>query len=82
MVAVVNGDTGKLHATAYMLSQSDLLSNIEFVFGQFRTYQVPVVEVERQARLDFGEKVRNADPLRKQEVFAIREVVNLDDIVL
>ena len=82
VVAVVNGDTGKLHATAYMLSQSDLLSNIEFVFGQFRTYQVPVVEVERQAMLDFGEKVRSADPLRKQEAFAIREVVNLDDIVL
>ena len=82
VVAVVNGDTGKLHATAYMLSQSDLLSNIEFVFGQFRTYQVPIAEVERQAMLDFGDKVRNADPLRKQEAFAIREVVNLDDIVL
>ena len=82
VVAVVNGDTGKLHATAYMLSQSDLLSKIEFVFGQFRTYQVPVAEVERQAMLDFGDKVRNADPLRKQEAFAIREIVNLDEIVL
>lgn len=82
VVTVVNGNTGKLHATAYMLSQTDLLNDIEFVFGQFRTYQVPVIEVEQQTKLDFGDKIRKADPLRGQEAFAIREIANLEEIVL
>lgn len=81
VVTVVNGDSGKLHATAYMLSQRDLLTDIEFVFGQFRTYQVPIVEVERQTRLDFG-KLGKHDPLRDQEAFAIREITLLEDVVL
>ena len=81
IVALVNGNTGKLHATAYMLSQRDLISNLEFVFGQFRTYQVPVAEVERRTGLVMA-KLRRADPLRDQESFAIREIARLDDIVL
>lgn len=81
VVAVVNGETGKLHATAYMLSQRDLLTNIEFVFGQFRTYQVPISEVERQTHLSFG-KLRRYDPLKDRETFAIREIALLRDIVL
>jgi endonuclease G len=81
VVVVVHGETNKLHATAYMLSQKDLLTNIEFVFGQFRTYQVPVSEVQRLTTLDFGNLVK-ADPLYKQEAFAIREIASLRDIVL
>ena len=64
-----------------MLSQTDLLTDIEFVFGQFRTYQVPITEVESQTKLNFG-KLRNADPLKDQEAFAIREVATLRDVVL
>ena len=49
VVAIVkDGSTRTLSVTAYMLSQRDLLSTLEFAFGQFRTYQVPVSEVERQ----------------------------------
>ncbi len=81
IVVVVHGRTGKLHATGYMLSQTDLLTDIEFVFGQFRTYQVPIAEIEAQTRLNFG-KLRNADPLKDQEAFAIREIATLGDVVL
>jgi endonuclease G len=81
VVTVVNGHSGKLHATAYMLSQRDLLTDLEFVFGQFRTYQVPISEVEDRTGLSFG-KLRKADPLRDQESFAVREITKLDEIVL
>ena len=81
VVAVVNGDTKKLHATAYMLSQSDLLTDLEFVFGQFRTYQLPIADLEERTRLDFG-KLVNADPLKDQESFAVREITKLQQVVL
>lgn len=81
VVALVNSKTRKLHATAYMLSQKDLLNDIEFVFGQFRTYQVPVSLVEKETRLKFG-NLRKFDPLDKVEAFPVREIVSLQDIVL
>ena len=57
------------------------LTDLEFVFGQFRTYQVPVSEVEKRTGLDFG-KLRRADPLKDRESFAIREIDKLEEIVL
>jgi len=79
VVSLVHG--GKLHATAYVLSQRDLISGLEFVFGQFRTFQVPVAEVERMTDLGFG-PLRKADPLGEAEVAPVREIVRLEDIVL
>ena len=81
VVTVVNGDNNKLHATAYMLSQRDLLTDLEFVFGQFRTYQLPIKDLEERTGLDFG-KLRNADPLRDQESFAVREITKLEQVRL
>jgi endonuclease G len=81
VVTVVNGDTGKLHATAYVLSQKDLITDLEFVFGQFRTYQLPIAELEERTGLDFG-KLSNFDPLKDQETFAIREISKLEEVVL
>lgn len=81
VVAVQNGQNKKLHATAYMLSQRDLLTNLEFVFGQFRTYQLPIAELMKRTRLDFG-KLAEADPLKAQESFAIREIAKLEQVRL
>ncbi|MGH9902714.1 MAG: DNA/RNA non-specific endonuclease, partial [Pyrinomonadaceae bacterium] len=47
IVAMVKEDGDRLSATAYMLSQADLLTDLEFVFGQFKTYQVSVSYVEQ-----------------------------------
>ena len=60
VVVIVKGD-GRLSATAYTLSQRDLVTGLEFVFGEFRTYQIRVREVEEWTGLDFGE-LRNFDP--------------------
>lgn len=46
VVTVVNAFTKRLSVTGYLLSQGDLLGDLEFVYGQFRTYQVPVARIE------------------------------------
>lgn len=50
-------DDGTLSATAYLLSQKDLIGGLEtvgFTFGQFRTFQVPVATIEQLTGLSFG----------------------------
>lgn len=65
-VAVMMHD-GNLSATGYMLSQQELLNRLEaaFVYGEFKTYQVPIHLIEELTGLDFG-ALRNFDPLREQ----------------
>ena len=41
-------------ATAYLLSQTKLLEELEFIFGQYKTYQVAIKEVESLTGLNFG----------------------------
>jgi len=81
VVAMINDQTGKLSATAYTISQKDLISNLEFVFGQFKTYQLPIAAVEKSTGLDFGD-LKNYDPLRNVEGVVTRELTSLDEIVV
>ncbi|MCC6590534.1 MAG: DNA/RNA non-specific endonuclease [Bryobacterales bacterium] len=61
-IAVIkNRDTGKLWATGYIRSQQELIAGLEFVFGEFRTYQVPISMIEKKTGLDFG-SLRSFDP--------------------
>lgn len=61
-------ETGELSATAYLLTQDDLLGGLEetFVYGAWGTWQVSVREVERRTGLSFGD-LRDADPLEEAE---------------
>ncbi len=52
-----------LASSAYVLSQADLVSNLEFAFGPFRTYQVPIGRVSRWARLRFDPAIVAADAM-------------------
>jgi endonuclease G, mitochondrial len=63
-VVATTTEAGKLHATAYLLSQKNLLDTLEagFEFGEFKTFQVPVTRIESASQLDFG-TLRDADPL-------------------
>jgi endonuclease G, mitochondrial len=56
---------GTLAAAAYVLSQGELLKALpeEFVFGEYKAFQVRVSEVEERTGLRFGE-------LREHDVFA------------
>ncbi|MCI0347152.1 MAG: DNA/RNA non-specific endonuclease, partial [Chloroflexi bacterium] len=65
-VVVMVKDDGELSATAYVLSQADMVTGLEFAFGEFRTYQIPVTDVERWTHLDFG-TLRDFDPKKDQD---------------
>jgi len=58
-----------LSATAYLQSQRDLISGVkEFGYGEYKTYQVPVADIEALTGLDFG-KLREHDPLSRLKSF-------------
>jgi endonuclease G len=81
VVAMVDAATHNLSVTAYVVSQADLLTGLEFVYGQFRTYQVPVSRIESLTGLDFGQ-LKGGDPLNGQETLAARELISTNDISL
>src|ERR1700687_840887 len=65
VVVMVRKDTHRLSATGYLLSQKDMLTGFEaFAFGQFKTYQVTLREIEQLTGLDFG-GVKNSDPMSR-----------------
>jgi len=80
-VAVMVGPSGKLHATAYLLSQTQLLDDLEFAFGRFRTYQVRLEAIEEKTGLDFG-VLRRFDPLAETEGFAVQVINGPEDVII
>ena len=54
VAVIVREDTGALSATGYILSQRDMITGFEFVFGQFKTYQVTLRKIAELTGLDFG----------------------------
>ena len=70
-----------LHATAYLLGQADLLTDFEFAFGEYRTFQVPVSQVEQLTGLDFG-RLKRADPLDAVESLAVHIIEGPESLVL
>jgi endonuclease G len=61
-VAVMVKEDGTLSATAYLQTQKNLIADLEFAFGAYKTYQVPVSLIEELTELDFG-PLRQHDPL-------------------
>ncbi|MWA05324.1 endonuclease [Actinomadura sp. LD22] len=85
VVSMVTG-TGRLSATAYLLSQSSLIADLptveSFSYGAYRTYQVPVRRIADLTGLGLDACVQ-ADPLERLETTpAPREVVRPEDLVL
>jgi endonuclease G len=82
VVVMVREDTGRLSATAYVLSQLDFMDDLEFAFGPYRTYQVPIRQVEELTDLDFGD-LKSFDPLAEREAAGAYIVLSsLDDLVV
>lgn len=83
-VVVMRRDTdGALSATAYLLTQADLLADLEspFVFGAWRTYQVSITTVEAHTGLGFPH-LRAHDPLHTAEEGAPAALPLLSDFNL
>jgi endonuclease G len=81
VAVMVRSDTDKLTATAYLVSQSDLLTHVEFAYGQFKTYQIAVSRVEAMTGLDFG-TLPKYDPFKPVEGAGFRELLGPEQIVL
>lgn len=75
-VAVNMRSDGKLSATGYVLSQGEFMDDLEFAFGPFRAFQVPIRKVESLTGLSFG-VLREHDPL--SDVEGVQPIVPLDD---
>ena len=54
VVALMSADKN-IEATAYLLGQAAFLSDIEFAFGEFKTFRTSVAKIEELTDLDFGE---------------------------
>ena len=65
-VAVIIKDDGNMSATAYLQTQKNMIENLEFAYGKYKTYQVPVSRIEEITGLNF-ENLTNFDPIAKIE---------------
>jgi endonuclease G len=78
VIAFIHDRTRKLCATSYTVSQADSLRPEEFVYGEFKTYQVSIKSIEARTGLSFG-PLAEVDPIRGEE--AIAEVLStVEDI--
>lgn len=78
-VVVFVKEDGQMSATAYIQSQRNLISDLEAWegFGEYKTYQVPVANIEQLTGLDFGE-LRNHDPLLPADLEAAPQAVLIE----
>ena len=85
-VVVMVKESGDMSATAYLLSQAELIAGLEvmpeeFSYGAYRTFQVPVRKVEERTRLSFG-TLPDVDPLAGLEADRADEISDFDEIRL
>ena len=65
-IAVIVKKDGNLSATAYLQTQKNLIEDLEFAYGEYKTYQVPISKIEAITGLDFVD-LRNYDPINQLE---------------
>jgi endonuclease G len=80
-VVVMVKDDGTMSATAYLQTQKNLITELEFAYGKYRTYQVPITRIEVLTKLDFG-TLRSHDPLADIEGAIARVISGPNDIKL
>ncbi|MFC0524218.1 DNA/RNA non-specific endonuclease [Pontibacillus salicampi] len=80
-IAVMVKEDGTLSATAYLQTQKNLVGNLEFAYGDYKTYQVPVSKVEELTGLDFG-PLRKHDPIQNLESTIGHIIEQKEDITL
>ncbi len=78
-VVVMVKDDDTVSATAYLQTQKNLISDLEFAYGKYKTYQLPVATIEGLTGISFGE-LRSHDPLANIESTVGRLIERSDDI--
>jgi len=79
IITFIHDGTGKLCATGYTVSQEDYLKNEEFVYGEFKTYQVSIKSLEAKTGIDFG-RLADIDPIKGEEAISTA-LMSVEDIV-
>jgi endonuclease G len=80
-VVVMVKDDDMLSATAYLQTQKNLISDLEFAYGKYKTFQLPVVTIEGLTGISFGD-LRTYDPLANIESTVGRLIERSGDIRL
>jgi endonuclease G len=79
---VKNDDDHSISSTAYLQTQKQLIEDLKFVFGEYKTYQVQITKIESLTGLDLG-NLRNFDPLSKiKDIIPIKIINDEKDIIL
>jgi endonuclease G, mitochondrial len=80
-IVVMVKSSGAPSATAYLLTQRNLLGERDFAFGEFKTYQVKIRAIETLSNLTF-DGLDQHDPMsRSRELVVARRVNQLTDIL-
>jgi endonuclease G len=84
VVAFVSNE-GRPSTTAYIIGQTEELSELEAAFGRFQTYQCSVRSIEGKTGLDFG-PLRDLDGFSNSEISLpipiLREITRGSDILV
>ncbi len=80
VVTIIKNDSS-ISSTAYLQTQKQLIEDLKFAFGEYKTYQVAVTNIESFTGLDFG-NLRNFDPISKRKAVPIKIINNENDIIL
>ena len=80
VLASMNKHTGKLSVTAYILSQSEFMEDLEFIYGGYRTYQVPLNKIIELTKIDFNH-LKDHDRLSRLESIPYLEISGPEDII-
>lgn len=81
VIAFMHPERGELSATSYLLSQSEFLDDVEFAYGEYRTYQVPIQKIMELTHIDFNHLV-DFDPLAKNESVPYLEIYENEEMIL
>ncbi|KZZ84821.1 DNA/RNA non-specific endonuclease [Bacillus sp. SJS] len=78
-VAVMVKEDDTLSATAYLQSQKNLIDDLEFAYGEYKTYQVPLSKIESLTGLQFKD-LKKSDSIEKLESAVGRVIEGPEDI--
>ncbi|MEJ6404613.1 DNA/RNA non-specific endonuclease [Yoonia sp. 2307UL14-13] len=88
VVSMLAEDGASLHATSYVLGQSEFVLQMlrqdqmaDFTFGAFGTFQVRIADLEAMTGYDFG-ALSAADPLAQTDVVSLSPLLDLAQITL
>jgi len=80
VVTIIKNDN-TMSSTAYLETQKQLIADLKFVFGEYKTYQIQITKIESLTGLNFG-NLRDFDPISKLKAFQVKIINNEKDIVL